>query len=215
MDDRVLREMTDGLPTVWRIAVGLCGDETRGRQVVREVMGQAQLAAESWDHADAAGRWFRHHTVLATRHVPETPPADDALVPAEADAAYRAFVLALRKRPRQQREAFLLHHAEGLDHRQVGVAMDCSVEAARVHLRGAGEALAPLAGNDFPAMTRRVVEAYRSIEPPENVAVPRRRRSRLRRRLVAAGLFAGWALLLLLIAAAVVAAFVIGPRVEW
>ena len=215
MDDRVLREMTDGLPTVWRTAVGLCGDEDRGRRVVREVMGQAQLAADSWDHEGAAERWFRHHTVLATRHEPETPPADDALVPADADPPYRAFVAALRKRPRQQREAWLLHHGERLDDRQVGVAMDCSVQAARVHLRGCGEALAPLAGNDFPAMTRRVAEAYRALDPPENVAVPRRRRSQLRRRLLAAGLFAGWALLLLFLAAAVVAAFVVGPRVEW
>ena len=214
MDERTLALLSDRLPQAWRMAVALAGDEPRGRAAVREVMGQAQLAAESWDHDEAPGRWFRHHTVLAVRRLPGQGRGE-VLVGDGDDAGYRAFVAAVRKLPAQQREAFVLHHGEGLDARQLGIAMDCSVQAAKVHLHGAGEALAPLAGGDLPERVARLREAYGAIEPPANLGVPLRRRARWRRRMTAVALFAGWALLLGLIALAVAAAWAVVPRLEW
>lgn len=216
--------MAEHLPQVWRMAVNLAGSEQRGREVVRRVMEQAQPAMETWERLDEPPRWFRHHTILALRQLGDPPfdPEHDPLVqhapPTLAKAAaYRAMVAALRKRPHQQREAFLLHHGENFDARQLGIAMDCSVEAAGVHLKGAAEALHPLAGSEYPQLLKAMREAYAQATPPANVAVRYKRRwvSRpWRRRLVAAGLFIGWAMLLAIVGAIVVAVWFLKDRVE-
>ncbi len=221
--EAVIAVMAEHLPEVWRIAVNLAGTEARGREVVRRVMEQAQLAMPQWEHVDAPPRWFRHHTILAVRQQTATSPGkSDALLvnvsPAfQAAAAYRALVTALRKLPHQQREAFLLNHGEAFTDRQLGIAMDCSVEAAATHLRGAHEVLRPLAGKEYGTLIARLVDAYRSAIPPDNVAVRYRKRwmkPEWRRRLVAAGLFIAWALVLLIGVLIVIGVFVLRDRVE-
>src|SRR4051794_6984610 len=90
------------------------GDVARG--VERFVMLQAFSQLGLWRGADAAERWFIHHTLLTSRRAARHPAdiAGDLLaVNAESpDAQYLAFLRALRKLPFQQREALLLYYGE-------------------------------------------------------------------------------------------------------
>src|SRR3954463_6496404 len=118
-------------PAVLRIARGLSGRIDVADGVVRFVMLRAPTMLPKWRDATAAERWFLHHTVLtarrAARHEPD-PRAD--LLAANGDANWLAFVRALRQLPHQQREAILLHCGEHLNDRYLGIAMDCSSDAA-------------------------------------------------------------------------------------
>ena len=78
----------------------------------------------------------------------------------------------VRALPVQQREAFLLYHGEQLDERGLGVAMDCSVQAATQHLREATSVLSSYAGVMYPAMTAQVTQSYESLAPPEEMITP-------------------------------------------
>lgn len=165
-------------PQVWRMAVNLSGRESTGRDIAAAVMRRSLSAAETWEHDEAPARWFRHHTVLMTRDkAPATPPVDDVLmIHGPADPAYGAFVRAIRGLPHQQREAFLLNHGEDFDLRLLGIAMDCSVEAAGVHLRHATTSLQALAGDDFGRFAQLVRGAYKASAPDESLALPYARR---------------------------------------
>ncbi len=220
--EAVVAILAEVLPEVWRISVNLSGGEVAGRTVARDVLRRGQLAMEGFERPEQATRWFRHHTILAVRAARGTKEADALLksadVPPVLRAAYQAHVAALRKLPQQQREAFLLRHGEGFDDRQLGIAMDCSVEAATVHLRRANESLAPLAADVWPRLVTLVGEAYQANGPPADVRVPLVRRwisGRLRRRLTAVALFAGWAILLAVTAVVVLAAYWVWPRLDW
>ena len=220
----VVALMAEHLPEVWRIAANLAGTEDRGRLVVRRVMAQAQAAMETWRRDDEPPRWFARHAVQAARELPDVPvgEGDALLVHADDDAAgdpaYRALIAAVRKRPGQQREAFLLRHGGGYEKRRLATAMDCSQQAAAVHLRAASEAIRPMFGDDFGRLVAALADAYQSAEPPGNVSVPYRRRllgRRWRDRFSAAAVIGGWLLLLGLIAALVWAAFVVWPRMVY
>ena len=88
---------------------------------------------------------------------------------------YVAFILALRSLPIQQREAFILHHGEGLKERWMGVAMDCSVIAAANHLNAAKAALRPIAGTNFGTFANDLGRVYRARSPSETMMVPKLR----------------------------------------
>src|SRR5687768_17223917 len=137
--DALARLLATYYPQVWRIAVNLTGREAVGKAVARQIMERSLVAAQTWEHEEVPERWFKHHTVLAARDAaPRTPPSDDVLIfKGPRDAGYVAFARAVRGLPHQQREAFLLNHGEDFDLRQLGIAMDCSVDAAGVHLRHA------------------------------------------------------------------------------
>lgn len=202
-------------PQVWRMAVNLTGRETLGREVAKNIMRQSLAAAEAWEHEDAPTRWFRHHTVLAARDAaPADPPADDVLiVHGPVDPAYAAFARAVRSLPQQQREAFLLNHGEDFDLRQIGIAMDCSVEAAAVHLRHATLALQALAAEGFGGFVQSLRAAYSASAPDQALALP------YARKLIRPGFWSlllaivGWIVLLSIIAAISYALWWLWPRI--
>ena len=201
-------------PLVWRICVNLIGGEDRARPVVRQVMTQSLAAAPGWDHDDAPPRWFRHRALLAAREAaPAKPPRDDVLVNrGPSDPVFAAFVHALRKLDSQPREAFLLTHGEGFDLRQLATAMDCSTEAAAVHLRAATTTLQAFAAADFADLVGDTTAAYRASEPDAAMALPAARRAVGGGPLGKIAAVIGWVLLLAFIAAAGYLAAWIWPR---
>lgn len=213
--DALVRLLAMHYPQVWRIAVNLTGREALGREVAKNIMRQSLVAAEAWEHEDAPTRWFRHHTVLAARDAaPADPPADDVLIiHGPVDPAYGAFARAVRSLPQQQREAFLLNHGEDFDLRQIGIAMDCSVEAAAVHLRHATLALQALAGEDFGRFVQFLRQAYAASAPDESLALP------YARKLIRPGFWSwvggvvGWIALLAITAAIAYAVWWLWPRI--
>jgi DNA-directed RNA polymerase specialized sigma24 family protein len=179
------RLLAAACPTVNRMARGLSGRQDVGRGIARFVMTRAVGRVPRFLDADAAQRWFCHHTVLTARRAAQHQPSprDDVLVVGERDPAYLAFVRALRSLPLQQREAFILHHGELMDLRQLAIAMDCSMRAAELHLRAAEQALAPIAA-DYDAMVRRMRGAYAQLAGDEDELLPTVR-SLVRRSLLA------------------------------
>lgn len=158
--------LTAVCPAVWRIAVGLTGSARAGSTVAKTVLRQSVRVMPDWHDGITPENWFYHHTVLATRPIDEER-GEDVLRWAESqsDVASRAFLLALRGLPRQQREAFILRAGEHLNTRLLGIAMDCSASAAQVHLDAAESALRSLAGDDFGQMTSQIAAAYASLTP--------------------------------------------------
>src|SRR4051812_22639182 len=57
-------------PTIARIAIALSGDTGRGLGIVKNLVGQAMVAAPRWQDESAPGRWFMHHTILTLREHP-------------------------------------------------------------------------------------------------------------------------------------------------
>ena len=72
----------------------------------------------------------------------------------------------------QQREAYLLHHAEHLAMRQVAIAMDCSMDAAATHLIAARAALKNVAGADYERFSKQASNAYSKLTPTGDVELP-------------------------------------------
>lgn len=176
----LVRVLARFYPQVYRMSLNLVGDAAAGAKVAEQVMRRSIRAAEGWEHEEAPGRWFRHHTVLASRvaarGVPEQKARDPLILRGPQDPQHVAMVRALRKLPAQQREAFLLHHGEGFDTRQLGIAMDCSVEAAKTHFESATKALTTLHANGFAERVEALVAAYLASEPDERLAIPHARR---------------------------------------
>ena len=165
--------LAEHFPRVQRMAYGLSGREDVGRGIVRFVMTRAAHNLPRWRDPDAAERWFYHHTVLtqrrSTKHEPD--PRGDLLLTMDPqpDAAYAAFVRAIRSLPVQQREAYILSHGEHWNVRLVAIAMDCSTSATDVHLKGAEQELSAVAGAAYPQFVQRFVNAYQRLTPtPES-----------------------------------------------
>jgi len=159
-------------PAVLRIARGLAGRTDVADGVVRFVMLRAPTMLPRWRDATAAERWFLHHTVLtARRAAAHEPTAKNDLLAQGDDPRYAAFVRAIRQLPIQQREAFILHAGERFNPRFLGVAMDCSTEAAQNHLDAATTALRNIAGNDFATLANHLATHYATLGPaPDDIA---------------------------------------------
>lgn len=178
-------------PAVHRIACSLAGREDIGRGAVKFVMKRGVGQMGLWNDEEDPRRWFHHHTVLTVRRAAKHKPdlaTDPLITNAETnDAYYPAFIRALRALQHQQQEAFILHHGERLNPRQLAVAMDCSTEAAQMHLREASAALAALSGELFAAFTAQLALAHQKLTPREDLVLgdvrKRVRRSLLPRRL--------------------------------
>jgi DNA-directed RNA polymerase specialized sigma24 family protein len=166
-------------PAVHRIAHGLSGRGDVGDGVLAFIIKQSIHQLPRFRDPEAAERWFHHHTVLTIRRAHQYQPSSksDTLVgPAGSDPQYAAFVRALRALPEQQREAFVLHHAERMPVRSVAISMDCSTHAAELHLRAAQDALGSLAGAAFESLKQRMAEVYSRLAPVEAVLRPALRR---------------------------------------
>ncbi len=195
-------------PLVHRLAHALTPSSRTADRVVRLMMIRSLDHVGDWTRADSARRWFWHHTVLTTRRV-KLSNVDwraDPLITAAGvpdDVRYSAFICAIRALPVQQREAFVLHVGEQFDARSLGIAMDCSAQAAAAHLQGADTALRQVMGEDLPALMRRLAEAMSRLTPsaPMVISVVTQQIARHRRRRWSRK-FANAAFILLLIAAA-------------
>src|SRR3954469_20964207 len=140
--------LSSGYASAHRIALALGGNAPIARAVANVLVRRALKILPRWRDASSPENWFVHHAVLTTREANVPPPAEPLLDPlvvhagaAASDAAYAAFIRALRQLHPQQREAFILHHGERLNPRMLGVAMDCSTGAARMHLQVADDAM--------------------------------------------------------------------------
>ncbi len=164
-------------PSCYRMAYAISGREDVGHQIVMLVMKQSLRASQSWNDEEAPQRWFRHHTLLTARQAARWKPdaTNDTLSPRGpmSDAAYPAFVRALRALNHQQTEAFLLTHCERLDLRGIAVGMDCSTTAAQVHLREAEQRLRQLAGDQFDSLLAKMREHYQNLTPSRDLALGR------------------------------------------
>jgi DNA-directed RNA polymerase specialized sigma24 family protein len=164
-------------PSVYRMSHALGGRKDVGDGIVRFVMKQSFRAMANWKDEDAPARWFRHHTVLTARRAARhrSTTTNDVLIPPAAggDAAFGAFVAAIRALPRQQAEAIILHHGEKLELRAMAVAMDCSTVAAATHLSTAHETLTELNGREVNTLLARLGECYAALEPSEELILGR------------------------------------------
>lgn len=160
-------------PAVHRMACALTGQAAVAQRVTREVLRQCLRVMPQWRKGTIVENWFYHHTLLATREVAANrpPPDRDLLVTAgpAKGPAYVAFVRALRELPRQQTEAFVMNHGEKLNARLLGVAMDCSTQAATAHLAAATQSLEAIAGEQFADLTPVLEKAYSALTPAEAV----------------------------------------------
>jgi DNA-directed RNA polymerase specialized sigma24 family protein len=155
-------------PAVIRIARGVCGREDVAEGVVRFVMVRAARVLPGWRDATGAERWFLHHTILTARRTAgHEPAAGTDLLAANGDTGFVAFVRAVRHLPQQQREAVLLHFGEHLNSRYLGVAMDCSADAAQAHLDAGRAALRAVGGAEFDGLLAKLEAAYVRLTPME------------------------------------------------
>lgn len=171
-----------------RVAHALSGDEAVGRSVAQLLVRRSLRMLPRWRDPSTPENWFYHHAVLTTRGVKAPPPDphQDPLVVhgAPDDPAYVAFVRAVRNLPPQQREAFILHHGERLNPRLLGVTMDCSMDAAKVHLSAATEALDAVTEHRTTTLAPTLARAYKSFQAalPEPAPWLRVQVRRVRRR---------------------------------
>ena len=180
-DDRAAMEalLSDVYPSVYRIAHALTGRADAGRYVVHGVLRRSLRVMPEWRVGVIPENWYYHHTVLSTRDFSSRPPdpREDLLVTGAsaagaADPGYAAFVRALRSLPVQQAEAYVLFHGENLNDRLLGVAMDCSVNAAATHLVAATQGLGAVVGEKTEQYTKLLSSAYRAVTPPPETIEP-------------------------------------------
>ena len=185
--DGLVEVLTERYPCLYRMAYALTGNDAAAAGVVRLVLRQSVRASRRWNSPADVTRWFIHHSLLTIRRVASGRTVDlvhDPLIRsgnAANHAYYPMFVGALRALSMQQREAFMLYHGERLDERGIGVAMDCSMQAASNHLREATHVLAAYGGNMFRSLTDQFIETYDRLAPPTEMIAPAIR-SDLRRR---------------------------------
>ena len=167
----------DVYPVAHRVARAICGEPDRAGRVVDVTFRQALHILPRWSAGTDPANWFTHHVVQTSRQVRGggRPASDvDLLVAAAPEPqrtpAYAAFVRGVRRLPPQQAEAFLLHHGERLNARLLGVAMDCSTQAAETHLRAADAAVRDLAGPAFDALAEQLRRAVVALSPTDDEA---------------------------------------------
>jgi DNA-directed RNA polymerase specialized sigma24 family protein len=161
--------LSSGYGAAHRISLALCGNERVAQAVANLLARRALVMLPRWRDASSPENWFVHHAVLTTRgaNVPPPAPLLDPLVlhsgPSASDPAYVAFVRAIRQLHPQQCEAFILHHGERLNPRMLGVAMDCSTAAARMHLQVADEHLNAVSGGRGHELSAALTRAYAAM----------------------------------------------------
>jgi hypothetical protein len=161
------------MPTCERMALALCGSRDAAARVLHGLVQRSAGQMSVWRSADEAGRWFMHHTVLLTREHAPAHVVDEALLHGVGGpdvVAYGAMIYALRKLPQQQREAFILTHAQRWNTRLCAVAMDCSNRAVETHLIEANKKIQSLTGEHFDALTSALRTVYTTL--PLDVPLP-------------------------------------------
>ena len=146
--------------------MALCGDASTANKVARRVLRRASAMFKTWETDDDAARWFARFTVLNARGYIASNPKRDALLVVTNDPQIIAAVYAVRQLPMQQREAFLLHHGQGMELRQMATTMDCSSAAAATHLSAAGKALRVLVPTGLTEFTSSLPSMLEQLVPP-------------------------------------------------
>jgi DNA-directed RNA polymerase specialized sigma24 family protein len=165
--------LTANYPLVCRLCAAQLGDAASGPVVAKVIMQRGLKAADRWrDDADAR-RWFAHHALLEcrdtlARNPGRAPPTNDPLNPQPdgAGPGYLVYLQGFRRLPFQQREAIILHDLEGVDPREMALAMDCSIEAAVNHLLAGNRTLADAMGEAIEACRHNCRAAYALLTPP-------------------------------------------------
>jgi DNA-directed RNA polymerase specialized sigma24 family protein len=184
--------LSSGYAAAHRISLALCGHEGVAQAVANLLARRALTMLPRWRDASSPENWFVHHAVLTTRDANVPLPAEPLLDPlvvhggaAAHDPAYVAFVRAVRQLHPQQSEAFILHHGERLNTRMLGVAMDCSTAAARMHLQVADDHMKAVGGDRAfelrDALTRAYAAMGEAMPPAESFVRIEVRRVRWRR----------------------------------
>jgi DNA-directed RNA polymerase specialized sigma24 family protein len=213
---------------IYRISLALCGDRASAEAVVEKVLRMSGKISPRWETDEDARRWFMHYTVLSCRatnaenkntgsELPRgarptaEPPGsssylssgvtgNEALLSLVTHPDSIAILRAIRQLPTQQREAFLLHHGEEMDLRQMATAMDCSSAAAANHLVGAVKSLKELHLVGIGEFTARLPALLRQLVPQDdaldahlqNLIAKRWRRNRIWRIII----WVAWIILL-------------------
>ena len=173
-------------------------------------MSRSGAASNRWETAAEADRWFIHYTVLQTREHHTATSINDALLEQAGTPQAAAIVSAIRQLPVQQREAFLLHHGEQLELRQLATAMDCSSAATANHLTSALTTLRSLCAGQLDEFTRQLPAMMQQLTPTDQQAEFQIRRILSRRqRWVWFRRIRKWTAWLLLAVAVAVGAFVL------
>jgi len=217
--DAIERVLTVRYATVYRMAYALAGRADVGGAVVRALMSQSLRIWHRWDADGPPPRWFEHHTILVQRRLRRRVSGDpraDTLATADGDDApqYLAVLRALRRLPFQQREAFILHYGGRFDLRRLAQDMDCSMDAASLHLSGAINAMRALAGAAFDDAVARLASAYDALLPSSQLYLRLIRRRVRRYRWMARLRFAFWCLIVLIVLSVVAATAYIGWRLS-
>lgn len=167
----------DAYPAVRRLSRALCGEPKGAERVTDVVFRQGLNVLPRWSVGTDPVNWFTHQVVQTSRRVRGGGrPASDAdlLVAAlpepQRTPAYVALVRGVRRLPPQQAEAFLLHHGGRLNARLLGVAMDCSTQAAETHLRAADQTVRDLAGPAFGGSVELLRRAVVALSPTDDEA---------------------------------------------
>jgi DNA-directed RNA polymerase specialized sigma24 family protein len=153
-------------PLLCRVAVALNGEQSKSLGVVQQLLTRLPSAAAAWLDTSDPVRWFTHHLVLDLRQLPASPDVDPLVrYSANKSPSFVAFIRALRHLPRQQVEAFVLNHGEGLSDRDLAVAMDCSVTAATNHLAAADQSMRLVAADAYSECLGEFKTAYDRLSP--------------------------------------------------
>jgi DNA-directed RNA polymerase specialized sigma24 family protein len=170
-------------PRIYRLAIALCESRHSGMAVVARVFAHSGVLFERWESQDEADRWFLRYTVLCSRDQKSAEHQDNALISVANTPACRAAILSVWHLPMQQREAFLLHHGENLDLRQLAMAMDCSSSAAKNHLAAAEKSFRAVLGDDWPdfmadlpGLMQQLLPSAEIMEVEINAVIRRRRK---------------------------------------
>ena len=157
MRERLVDQLQRQYPRIYRVAAALTGSVEHAESVANAVVARAVKQRAKTITAIDADRWFLHHTVLTARELVRLngwSTHERLPLPAE-----------LATLPVQQREAFLLHHGERLDLRQLATAMDCSTTAASNHLVAAASRLRSSI-DDLEAVTATLAARLAAVVPP-------------------------------------------------
>jgi hypothetical protein len=130
-------------------------------------------------------------------------------------AHYRAMILALRKLPEQQQEAFILTHAQRWNTRYCAIAMDCSNTAVETHLKEANRTIQPLAGGNFAALCGFLHQVHKSL-PIDLPASAGMIATRIKARRARDRMFqiVGWTVIAGIVFLLVYLAITVGPKIE-
>lgn len=213
------RVYSQALEPCARIAYSLCGDPDQAQQVMRKLVRRSVRQFRQWKYADEASAWFMHQTILLLREIDSSiQTRDDPLLKDVAGPdviQYAAMIRAIRNLPQQQKEAFLLTHAQRWNTRLCAIAMDCSNTAVVTHLKEAERQLQPLLGQHASALVEYLHQVHRSM-PIQYPKAPIRIGARIRaRRALGRLVYAlGWGLILLIVLTILWFCFVLWPRTE-